>query len=241
MPERETLLARTFVDAADTLVNDFDVVEFLTLLTTRCVELFELGAAGLLLVAPAGAIDVGASSGHRMDVLERFELEHDEGPCVDCLRGGEQVRSDDLERDVTRWPGFAPEAIGNGFRSVAAVPLRLRGRVIGAMNMLREQPGALSPHDLVAAQALADVATIGLLQQRAAAEQRLLAEQLQHALDSRIVVEQAKGLLAARMGVDIDRAFVALRRYARNRNERLSEVARDLVARTLAPEMIIDQ
>jgi GAF domain-containing protein len=234
------LLARTFVDVADTLVSDFDVVELLTLLTTRCVELFDLGAAGLLLMSPSGGIEVAASSEHRMELLELFELHHDEGPCVDCFRSGERIQSDDLRAESARWPRFAPEALAAGYASVAAVPLRLRGQVIGAMNLLRKETGAPEHRDLIAAQALADVATIGLLQQRASEEQRLLAEQLQHALDSRIVVEQAKGVLAAGTGLDVDRAFAALRQYARNRNQRLSEVARALVARTLSPDVILD-
>ncbi len=240
MPEREQLLARTFVDVADTLVSDFDVVEFLSLLTTRCVELFDLGAAGLLLMSPSGGIEVAAASDHSMELLDRFELVHDEGPCVDCFRSGESVLSDDLRVESARWPNFAPEALAAGHVSVAAVPLRLRGQTIGAMNLLRNEIGAPGPRDLIAAQALADVATIGLLQQRASAEQRLLAEQLQHALDSRVVVEQAKGVLAAGTGLDVDRAFAALRQYARNRNQRLSEVAHALVARTLSPNVVID-
>ena len=240
MPERELLLARTFVDVADTLVSDFDVVEFLTLLTTRCVELFDLAGAGLLLMDPSGGIEVAAASDHRMELLDRFELLHDEGPCVDCFQSGDPVMSDDLQLEAGRWPRFAPEALTAGYAAVAAVPLRLRGQIIGAMNLLRNETGSPGPRDLIAAQALADVATIGLLQQRASAEQRLLAEQLQHALDSRVVVEQAKGVLAAGTGLDVDGAFAALRQYARNRNQRLSEVAHALVSRTLSPNVVVE-
>jgi transcriptional regulator with GAF, ATPase, and Fis domain len=239
VPEREDLLARTFVELADTLVSDFDVVELLTLLTNRCVELFSVAGAGLLLMDPAGGVQVAASSEHRMELLDRFELEQQEGPCLDCFRSGEPVRSDDLRADVARWPRFVPEALHAGYGAAVAVPLRLRRQVIGAMNMLRVEPGIPEPADLLAAQALADVATIGLLQQRATEEQRILSVQLQRALDSRVVVEQAKGVLAAGTGLDVDGAFAALRRYARNRNERLSEVARALVVRTLSPDVII--
>jgi hypothetical protein len=233
MAPREELLARTFVDVADTLVADFDVVDFLTLLTTRTVELFELSEAGLLLADPAQGVNVAASSSHRMELLELFEIQHDEGPCLDCYRGGEPIQCADLTAASDRWPRFAPEAVARGYRSVFAVPMRLRAQVIGSLNLLREVPGELGASDLVAAQALADVATIGILQQRAATEQRLLAEQLQYALDSRVTVEQAKGVIAEHAQIDMDSAFSALRLYARNHNERLVEVAHAVAARTL--------
>ena len=164
----------------------------------------DLAGAGLLLMSPSGGIEVAAASDHNMELLDGVEVLHDEGPCADCLRSGEPVMSDDLRLEAARWPRYAAEAITAGYAAVAAVPLRLRGQIIGAMNLLRNETGAPGPRDLIAAQALADVATIGLLQQRASEERRLLAEQLQHALDSRIVVEQAKGVLAAGTGLDVD-------------------------------------
>ncbi len=233
MAPREELLARTFVDVADTLVADFDVVDFLTLLTTRAVELFELSEAGLLLADPTQGVKVAASSSHRMELLELFELQHDEGPCLDCYRSGEPVRCADLATAADRWPRFAPEAAAQGYSSVYAVPMRLRAQVIGSLNLFREMPGELGASDLIAAQALADVATIGILQQRAATEQRLLAEQLQYALDSRVTVEQAKGVIAEHAQLDMDAAFSALRLYARNHNERLVDVAHTVAARTV--------
>ena len=239
MPPREELLARTFVDVADTLVADFDVVDFLTLLSARAVELFELSEAGLLLAEPAGGVNVAATSSHRMELLELFELQHDEGPCLDCYRTGQVIECGDLREAVERWPQFAPEALARGITSAFAVPMRLRTQVIGSLNLLRATPGALAPADLVAAQALADVATIGILHQRAATEQRLLATQLQYALDSRITVEQAKGVIAEHAHIDVEMAFTALRTYARNHNERLVDVAHAVAARTLPAARIM--
>jgi hypothetical protein len=231
---RAELLARTFVDVADTLVAEFDLVDFLTLLTARTVELFELAEAGLLLSDPSGGVNVAASSSHRMELLELFEIQHDEGPCLDSFRTGALIRAPDLTTAVERWPRFAPEAISRGYGSVYAVPMRLRTQVIGSLNLLRSERGELDPSDLVAAQALADVATIGILQQRAASQQRVLAEQLQYALDSRVTIEQAKGVIAEHTGLDMDAAFSALRQYARNHNERLVDVARAVAARATA-------
>jgi GAF domain-containing protein len=227
---RETLLARTLVELADTLVADFDVVELLALLTDRCVDVLDVGAAGLMLVAPEGDLRVMASSSETMRVLELFELQSQEGPCLDCYRTGEPVANDDLAADTTRWPRFAAEALAAGFQSVNAVPMRLRGTVIGALNLFYIEPLAMVPADLDAAQALADVATIAILQHRAALEAQTLNEQLQYALNSRIAIEQAKGMVAERDGVNMDEAFARLRNYARNHNFRLVQVAQDLIS-----------
>ena len=239
MSARETRLAETFVDVADTLVADFDIVEFLTVLTSRCVELFDLSEAGLLLAEPPGGVRVVASSSHRMEVLELLELQYDEGPCLDCFRTRELVRCDDLELAVDRWPRFAPEAIAAGWVSVYALPMRLREQAIGSLNLLRAGHHPLDDADLLAAQALADVATIGILQHRNVEEHRLLAEQLQRALDSRVVVEQAKGVLAEHSRLGMDAAFTALRRYAREHNRRLVDVAAAVVDRSLAAEVVV--
>lgn len=233
MTQRETLLARAFVDVADTLVADFDVVDFLTLLTTRCVELFALSEAALLLADPPRGLRVAASSSHEMHVLELFEIQHDQGPSVDCYRRGEPVECADLHTAVTRWPRFARKALDSGWTSAHALPMHLRSELIGSLNLLRAEPGPLPTTDLVAAQALADVATIGLLQHRAAEEHRLLAEQLQYALHSRVAVEQAKGVLAEHTGLDMDGAFTALRQYARNHNLGLVDVAHAVVERQI--------
>jgi len=232
--QRETLLAHTFVDVADTLVADFDVVDFLTVLTSRCVELFELSEAGLLLADPPRGLRVAASSSHDARVQELLGLQHDDGPSLDCYRTGEPVRCEDLSSAVERWPRFAPKALASGWASVHALPMHLRDDVIGSLNLLRAEPGSLPPADLVAAQALADVATIGILQHRAAEEHRLLAEQLLCALNSRIAIEQAKGVLAEHARLGMDEAFAALRRYARDNNQRLVDVSHAVVERRLA-------
>jgi len=230
------LLVTTFVEVADTLTADFDIVEFLTRLATRCVELFDLAAAGLLLSDGAGGVSVAASSDQRMELLERFEIQHDDGPCIDCFHRGELVRCDDLRAEVDRWPRFGPEALARGYGSVVALPLRLRTQVIGSLNLLRADTHSFPAADLGAAQALADVATIAILQHRAAQEQQLLTDQLQSALTSRVLVEQAKGVVAERAHLNMDQAFARLRRYARDRNQRLVDVARAIVDRRISAD-----
>jgi GAF domain-containing protein len=233
---REALLARTMVDLADTLVDDFDVVELLTLLTDRCVEVLDVSAAGLMLVAPEGDLRVVASSCEEMRVVELFELQSEEGPCLDCFRTGEAVPNQDLATMGGRWPLFGPVALGAGFRSVYAVPMRLRGVIIGALNLFRADPGEMEDDSVVVAQALADVATIAILQHRAAFEAYRVNEQLHQALNSRIVIEQAKGMLAERAGLDMEQAFSWLRGYARNHNLLLVGVARAVIDGTVVPE-----
>lgn len=235
---REALLAQTLVDLADTLVDDFDVVDLLTLLADRCVEVLDVSAAGLMLVAPEGDLRVVASSSDAMRVLELFELQSAQGPCMDSYRTGVPVVNHDLAADPDRWPQFAPVAITAGFRSVHALPMRLRGVVIGALNLFRTDEGGLDETDMLAAQAFADVATIAILQHRAVVEAQVLNEQLHHALNSRIAIEQAKGMLAERAGVDMEAAFARLRSHARNQNRRLADVARDVVAGVLTPELL---
>lgn len=226
---REVMLARTFVELADTLVAEFDVVDVLALLTDRCVEVLDVGAAGLMLAAPEGDLRVMASSSEAMRVLELFELQSQEGPCLDAYRTGLPVGNHDLLTANGRWPRFAAEALAAGFRSVQALPMRLRGSVIGALNLFHVDPGEMPQADVDAAQALADVATIAVLQHRAALEAQVLNDQLNHALNSRIVIEQAKGMVAERRGLDMEEAFSALRKYARNHNLRLADVAHGVI------------
>jgi GAF domain-containing protein len=233
---REALLARTFVELADTLVDDFDVVELLTLLTDRCVEVLDVSAAGLMLVAPEGDLRVVASSSEEMRVVELFELQSEEGPCPDCYRTGEPVLNQNLATDNGRWPRFAPFALEAGFRSVHALPMRLRGVTIGALNLFRADEGPLEEADVVAAQALADVATIAILQHRAVIQTHIVNEQLNHALNSRIMIEQAKGMLAERVGLDMQDAFWWLRNHARNHNLLLVDVAQSVIAGTVASD-----
>jgi GAF domain-containing protein len=228
--DRETLLAETFVALADTMISDFDVVDFLSMLSARCVDLFDAGDAGLMLADGSGNLVVVASSSHRMRELELFELQHDEGPCPEAFHLGQPVECGDLREATERWPRFVAEALEAGYRSVHALPMRLRDDVIGALNLIRVSPGSLPEDDLDAAQALANVATIGILHHRAAEESRLLSEQLQHALTSRIVIEQAKGILAERHGTTPDEAFELMRRDARSRRVKLHELALGITA-----------
>jgi GAF domain-containing protein len=231
---RETLLARTLVELADTLVADFDVVELLALLTDGCIDVLDVGAAGLMLVAPDGDLRVMASSSEAMRVLELFELQSQEGPCLDCYRTGQPVVNQDLATVNGRWPRFAAEALAAGFHSVHALPMRLRGAVIGALNLFHIDPGEMRQADIAAAQAMADVATIAILQHRATREAQVINEQLNHALNSRIVIEQAKGMVAEREGLNIEQAFFTLRTHARNHHLRLVDVAGDVIGGTLA-------
>jgi GAF domain-containing protein len=230
---REALLARTLVELADTLVEEFDVVELLTLLTDRCVQVLNVSAAGLLLKAPGGDLRVMASSSEAMRLVELFELQSDEGPCLDCYRTGEPVVIEELATVSSRWPRFVPVALDAGFQSAQALPMRLRSAVIGALNLFRTHGGALDDADVLAAQAFADVATIAILQHRAVFEAHVLNKQLNHALKSRIVIEQAKGVLAERAGLDMEQAFAQLRRYARQHNVQLVNVARGVIDGTL--------
>jgi len=230
---RESVLARTLVELADSLVDDFDVVELLTTLTDRCVDVLDVAAAGILLMSAEGELQVLASSSESLRLLELFELQAEEGPCLDCFRTGEPVVNQDLAVVNGRWPRFAPEALAADFRSVHALPMRLRGSVIGALNLLHSEPGDMRDADVVAAQALADVATIAILQHRAAAEAQRLNDQLNLALNSRIAIEQAKGVLAERGNIDMERAFAMLRTHARHNGRRLVDVANEVINNTL--------
>jgi GAF domain-containing protein len=223
------LLSDTFVDLADTMVADFDVIDFLHLLTDRTVRLLGASAAGVVLADPRGELRVAAASSEEAGLLELFQLQNDQGPCLDCFRTGQPVTATDLASQAQSWPRFADAATRAGFRTVEALPMRLRDQVIGALNLFRAEPDSFDPADLRIAQALADVATIGLLHERNVRRSETVAEQLQAALNSRVVLEQAKGKLAERLGIDMDRAFTMLRDYARNANQRLTDVARDFV------------
>ena len=226
---REERLSRVFVELADTLVSGFDVVEFLHTLTERCVELLDVGAAGVVLADRQGVLRVMASSDERAHTLELFEVQNDEGPCLDCVRSGRPVVNEPLHAEGNRWPAFSREARGAGFLFAHALPLRLRDQVLGALNLFSDEQSLLAETELVVGQALADVATIGMLQARATEEARVLSEQLQGALNSRVIIEQAKGMLAEHARVDLDAAFRLLRGYARHHNEYLSDVAQAVV------------
>ena len=218
-------LAETLVEVADTLVDDFDLIEFLGMLTARTSELFEVSAAGLLLVDQRGHLQMMAASDERSEMLELFQVQSDQGPCHDCFRQGQAVVDADLTLAAARWPAFAPRAVAAGYRAVHAFPLRLRQEVIGALNLFSTDVGRMTPADVRMVQAVADIATIGILQERAIHRGLVLTEQLQTALQSRIVIEQAKGALAQLHSCTLDEAFVRLRGYARSHNLRLGDVA----------------
>jgi GAF domain-containing protein len=232
---RERAVAEMFVSLADTLVDDYDVVEVLDQLVHACVRLLDVTQAGLLLDDQRGQLALVASSSEETRLLEIYQLQNNQGPCLDCVRNRAIVTSEDLEADTRRWPTFVPEALAAGFRSVTAVPLRLRDDVIGGLNMFSASPRALSEADLRLSQALADAATIGILQQRAVHRTSVLAEQLQLALNSRVSIEQAKGVIAERHGVTMEVAFEALRRHARDHNLKLNDVASGVVLGDIAP------
>jgi len=224
----ELQLGDVFVEMADTLVDDFDVIEFLHVLTERCVHLLGVSAAGILLTDGRDTLQVVAASSERTRLLELFQLQTDQGPCVDCFHTGRPVSVADLP-SAGRWPRFAAAAAEVGFAAVHALPMRLRAEVIGALNLFDTDAGALDEGKLRIGQALADVATIGLLQQRAVHRRDVLTEQLQTALNSRVLIEQAKGVLAERLHLDVADAFTLLRNSARSRNRRLSELAQAVV------------
>jgi GAF domain-containing protein len=229
---REAVLARAFVRLADTLASDFDVVDFLHGLSADSVEILRAEAAGVMLADPRGGLRLIASSDERMRLLELFELQGAQGPCLDAFSSGRAVQAGAADSRA-RWPAFAPRASGAGFQLMCAVPLRVRAHVIGALNLFRGSDQPFTGPEMEIAQAMAEMAAIGLIQERALRERSLLTEQLQAALNSRVVIEQAKGMLAEYLTITVDDAFTLLRNHARNHNRKLSEVATDVVDRKI--------
>ena len=237
---REHDVTQAFVSLASALVGEYDIADLYTRLTSVSTQLLDVSSAGLLLVNPAGELRLaGASSEHTRN-LELFLLQCEQGPCLDCFRDGVAVSVADLGQEEARWPRFVPTAVEAGFRSVHALPMHLRGVRLGTLGLFGTSPGALSVADLELGQALADVASVALVANQAALDHVKLTDQLQTALNSRVLVEQAKGQLAQLGTVSMERAFDALRRYARDHNERLSEVARKVVTRELTGDQIFN-
>ncbi len=223
-------VARIFVEVADTLVDEFDLLDFLHMLVDRAAHLVDAAAVGLMLADERGRLEFMAGSDENVRLVELFQLQNHEGPCLEAFRTGQPVINVDLAEAAPRWPRFAPRATAAGYRSVHAFPLRLRSQVIGALNVFGNVTGgAFSTADVPIMQALADVATIGLLQERTISRGEVLTEQLQGALNSRIVIEQAKGAVAQLRGISVDEAFAVIRAYARGHNMRLSDVAHAIV------------
>ena len=238
MASREELLADTFVALADTLVEDFDIIELLTMLSGRCVDLLDASATGILLADVHRNLHVVAASSERANLLELFQIQNEEGPCLDAFRTGKAVVHGNLG-DASPWPRFGRKAIEAGLPSVHAFPMRVRDTVLGTLNLFMAQAGPLTAADVTVAQALAHAATIALLQDRAASDANRLSAQLQGALSSRVSIEQAKGAIAQRAGVGMDEAFRRLRTYTRTNNAKLTDVAEAIVSRTL-PDSQID-
>jgi GAF domain-containing protein len=232
---REEDVVKSLVDMADTLVDDYDVVDMLTGVADRCVSLLGVSAAGVMLASPAGSLGLVASSSEAMRLLELFELQAQEGPCLDAFRTGEPVPHEDLEAEAGRWPLFSAAALQAGFQSALALPLRLRAVTLGALNLLRATREPMAEADVIVARAFADLAALSITQHRVSAEAQRLNEQLSAALTSRLVIEQAKGVISERAGIDLAEAFSRLRSYARSHNRRLTDVARAAVDGTLDP------
>ena len=237
---REDEIVEAFLAVAGSLVGGEEAPELLNRLTSDCARLLDVASVGLLLADRRGALHVLAASSHDAAALEAFQVQRSQGPCHDCYQDGRPVLVADLVTESGRWPGFVPVALKNGIRSVHAVPLRLRDQVLGALGLFGARIGHLNERDLRLAQALADVASIALIQDRVAADRQAVNEQLQTALDTRVVLEQAKGVLAQRGGLSMSEAYAALVQYARDHDIRLAHVARALVERTLPPAEVLD-
>jgi len=228
-PTREAQIVRAIVALTDTLVDDFDIIDSLTALTARCVELLDTAATGILLADADGHLRLIAASSEQARLLELFQLQYDEGPCLEAFATGQAVVETDLRSALERWPRFTPYAVGAGYDSVYAMPLRLRGNVIGALNLFRSDSGPLADCDIELVRALADLASITILQSAAATKAQLRDEQLQFALDSRIIIEQAKGMVAEHAHIDMATAFERIRTCARDSNTKLTDLAAHIV------------
>ncbi len=236
---RERDIIRSFVDLSNELVDEYDVVEILSKLTRNCAALLDVASAGLLLADGSGVLHLAAASSERTHHLEVFQLQRDEGPCLDCFRGGVPVVVPDLAAEEQRWPEFRQAAAAVGLVSVHALPMRLRDSVLGTLGLFGERVGRLSEDDLSLAQALVHVASVAIVNERSASDRATVNEQLQHALTSRILLEQAKGVIAHTGGVDMEAAFNVLRRYARDHSTRLGDVAQRVVDRELRGETLL--
>lgn len=227
----------TLIQLADTLVSDYDVLDYLDLLLNRSANVLDAEAGGVMLSNGRGKLELLVSTDEPARLMELHELGREQGPSVECYRHGTQVIEEDLATSE-RWPRFTPAALTGGYRATFAFPMRLREHTIGALNLFRAKPGGVAEEDVRVAQAFAHMAAIGILQERAVRESRQLGRQLQTALNSRVVIEQAKGVIADRADLDVGAAYQQLRWYARNNNRTLRGVAADIVAKTLPVEQL---
>lgn len=237
---REARINAAFVAVADTLTTNYDVVDLLHTLVGECAEILNVQAGGLLLADADGHLQLVASTSESADLVEVMQLSVGAGPCVDCFTTGTVVSVPDLVATGDKWPTFRDAALSQNFLSVHATPMRLRGSVIGTLNLFSTSVGEVSAADTAVAQALADVATIGIIQERLTAQSQLVAEQLQNALSSRVMIEQAKGALAQATTMTIDEAFDSLRKYARSHNLTLHSVAEGVANRTISINAITE-
>lgn len=236
---RESRIARAFVDLADTLVDEFDLAEFLHMLVDQCVDLLDVAAAAVVLSDQRGGVRMAAASSEKAELLEVFATDTHDGPCIECVTSGQQVTSANLAAEPGRWPRFAAAAEACGFAGAYALPMRLRRDVIGALSLLTAETNGVHPMTAQLGQALADVATIGILQQRTIGQAEILTEQLQTALNTRVIIEQAKGMLAAHSGtLTPEETFHALRGYARRHHHRLTDLALKVIEGTADIEAI---
>ncbi|WP_328492631.1 GAF and ANTAR domain-containing protein [Streptomyces sp. NBC_00414] len=219
------------VEAVDTLTDDFDLIEFLHRLSTRCVELLDVDAAGVMVVDQHGEFQLVAASDEKTRLLELFALQHDQGPCVRCYQSGQAQLNISLTPSAATlgFDPFAARARAAGFTVTHALPMKLRHQVIGAVNLFGSRLRRLSDTDIQVGQAVADVATIAILQQRSIEHSHLEKAQLQAALTSRVVIEQAKGILAERHNLSMDDTFDTMRAYARPRHLLLTDLARQII------------
>ncbi len=237
-PPRETRVLDAVVSLVDTLLEDFDVVDLLTELTERCAQLLDVAAAGFLLADPLNQLRLLAATTEQARELELFQLQADEGPCVECYASGQPVSIADLRTAGDRWPRFVPAALDAGFTAVHAVPMRAAGIVLGALGLFGARPGELSDADRLVAQTLAHIACVAILQERAPTPATVM-PQLRSALASRVIVEQAKGLLRESLDVSVEDAFLLLRAYSRANGEHMTDVARRLMTDRNARPVVV--
>jgi GAF domain-containing protein len=236
---RETRINNAFVKVADTLTTEFDVVDLLHTLVEECAGILAIDAGGLMLADAEGNLQLMTSTSESADLVEIMQLAAAEGPCIECFVTGQPVSVPDIEQTGDRWPDFRKAALEQGFHSAHATPMKLRGQIIGTMNLFGSSSIEVSTRDAAVAQALADVATIGILQERLIREGHLVAEQLHSALDSRIIIEQAKGVIAQALSLSMPDSFAVLRTYARNNNLTIRSVAEQVSSRTMAVQSML--
>jgi GAF domain-containing protein len=236
--ERDAL-TRTLYELTDTLVKDFDVIDLLTLLTERCVEILDISEAGIMLAPPAGDLGVMAASTESVQVLELLDVQAQEGPCLDCLRTGGAVEQNDLTTAYDVWPHFAPECVDAGFQSVHALPIRLRGETIGALNLFRESEGTMNDSDIRTGQTLADIAALAIHLHIFSFPVQVSVERLRHFLDSRVVIEQAKGMLSHMAAVNVETTFAIMRTYAVTHGLDVIDVAQSVIDGTLTATTLL--